>query len=192
MELAPTTGFGEAPQQAFSRGLRPCENGKCVHTCLACHYALPRKQVHFQGTRFLCIGARRRGKIMAAYQSELAVITKAKDLCSYVMTVTDKSPKRFRFTLVAKLQNYALDIIENLYRANEVFVKAGDREKAQQRIDFQHQALTELKLLGYMAQLSMEQGCILPKQYEQITKKIHDCQNMLGAWLNSDRKRLGV
>ena len=148
--------------------------------------------MHFQGTRFLCIGARRRGKIMAAYQSELAVITKAKDLCSYVMTVTDKSPKRFRFTLVAKLQNYALDIIENLYRANEVFVKAGDREKAQQRIDFQHQALTELKLLGYMAQLSMEQGCILPKQYEQITKKIHDCQNMLGAWLNSDRKRLGV
>ena len=129
---------------------------------------------------------------MAAYQSELAVITKAKDLRSYVMTVTDKSPKRFRFTLVAKLQNYALDIIENLYRANEVFVKAGDREKAQQRIDFQHQALTELKLLGYMAQLSMEQGCILPKQYEQITKKIHDCQNMLGAWLNSDRKRLGV
>lgn len=129
---------------------------------------------------------------MAAYQSELAVITKVKDLCSYVMTVTDKSPKRFRFTLVAKLQNYALDIIENLYRANEVFVKAGDREKAQQRIDFQHQALTELKLLGYMAQLSMEQGCILPKQYEQITKKIHDCQNMLCAWLNSDRKRLGV
>ena len=48
---------------------------------------------------------------MAAYQSELAVIIKAKDLCSYVMTVTDKSPKRFRFTLVAKLQNYALDII---------------------------------------------------------------------------------
>ena len=45
---------------------------------------------------------------MAAYQSELAVITKAKDPCSYVMTVTDKSPKRFRFTLVAKLQNYAL------------------------------------------------------------------------------------
>ena len=48
---------------------------------------------------------------MAAYQSELAVITKAKDLCSYVMTVTEIA-KAFRFTLVAKLQNYALDIIE--------------------------------------------------------------------------------
>lgn len=129
---------------------------------------------------------------MAAYQSELAVITKAKDLCSYIMTVTDKSPKRFRFTLVAKLQGYALNIIENLYRANEVFVRSGDREKAALRQDYQHQALTEIKLLGYMAQLAMEQGCILPKQYEQITKKTYDCQNMLGAWINSDRKRLGM
>ena len=65
---------------------------------------------------------------MAAYQSELAVITKAKDLCSYVMTVTDKSPKRFRFTLVAKLQSYALNTIESLYRANEVFLKCDVRK----------------------------------------------------------------
>ena len=49
-----------------------------------------------------------------AYASELSVITKAKDLCSYIMTITDKSPKRFRFTLVSRLQNYGLDIIEYL------------------------------------------------------------------------------
>ncbi len=36
-------GFGEAPQQAFSRGPRRRENGKCVHTCIACQTALPRK-----------------------------------------------------------------------------------------------------------------------------------------------------
>lgn len=42
------------------------------------------------------------------------------------MTVTDKSPKRFRFTLVSRLQNYALDVIENLIMANETFVGAGD------------------------------------------------------------------
>ena len=33
-----SAGFGEAPQQAFSRVLRSCENGKCVHTCIACQY----------------------------------------------------------------------------------------------------------------------------------------------------------
>ena len=72
------------------------------------------------------------------------------------------------------------------------YVKKAGLERAAQRVEYQHQALTELKLLGYMAQLAMEQGCILPKQYEQITKKVADCQNMLGAWLNSDRKRLGM
>lgn len=126
---------------------------------------------------------------MAIKTSELAVITKAKDLCSYVMTVTDKSPKRFRFTLVAKMQGYALNTIEELYRANEVFVSKGDTNKAALRLDYQHKALTELKLLAYMSQLAMEQQCILPKQYEQITKKLYDCQNMLGAWVKSDNRR---
>lgn len=132
------------------------------------------------------------GEAMAAYQNELSVITKAKELCSYIMTVTDKSPKRFRFTLVSKLQNYAISVIENLFRANEVFVKQGDMMKAEQRLEYQRQAMTELKLLSYMSQLAMQQQCILPKQYEQITKQTSDCQNLLGAWMNSDRRRLRI
>lgn len=55
-------------------------------------------------------------------QNELTVITKSKDLCSYVMTVTQKSPKQFRFTFVSRLQNLTLSVIENLFRANDVFV----------------------------------------------------------------------
>ena len=50
--------------------------------------------------------------------------------------------------------------------------------------------MTDLKLLGYMAMLSMAQECILPKQYEQIARQVTDCQNLLGAWMNSDRRRL--
>ena len=46
--------------------------------------------------------------------SELSVITQAKNLCSYVMTVTQKSPKQFRFTFTSRLQNLSLDVIEKL------------------------------------------------------------------------------
>lgn len=63
---------------------------------------------------------------MERKQSELTVITKAKELCSYVMTVTQKSPKQFRFTFVSRLQNLALSAIENLFRANDVFVSKAD------------------------------------------------------------------
>ena len=127
---------------------------------------------------------------MERRQSELTIITKAKDLCSYVMTVTQKSPKHFRYTFVSKLQNLSLGIIENLFRANDVFVSVSDVASQKERLDYQRTALTDLKLLGYFSLLSREQACILPKQYEIISNYIYDCQNLLGAWINSDRKRL--
>ena len=123
-------------------------------------------------------------------QSELKVITAAKMLASYVMTITQKSPKQFRFSLVAKMQGYVLDVVENLYKANEVYVN-GPSDNANQalRLRYQREAMSNLKLLNYISQLSMEQECIQMKQFEQISKQSLDCQNMLGAWMNSDRRR---
>lgn len=123
-------------------------------------------------------------------QSELTVITKAKDLCSYVMTVTQKSPKQFRFTFTSRLQNLSLNVIEALYRANDIFVTKENASAREKRLEFQHQAMTDLKLLCYFSMLAREQNCILPKQYEQISRRATDCQNLLGAWINSDRRRL--
>lgn len=123
-------------------------------------------------------------------QSELTVITKTKDLCSYVITVTQKSPKQFRFTFVSRLQNSALSAIENLFRANDIFISKTDTSSQKERLSYQRNAMTDLKILGYIALLSMEHGCILPKQYEQISRQVTDCRNLLGAWMNSDRRRL--
>lgn len=106
-----------------------------------------------------------------------------------MMTITDKSPKKFRFTLVSRLQNYSLDVIEQLIMANEIFINKGDDSAIHERFLHQRKAMTSLKLLGYMSELAMKQQCILPKQYEQITKQIYDVENMLGAWIVSDRKR---
>lgn len=128
---------------------------------------------------------------MPSVKSELSVITKAKELCSYILTVTDKSPKRFRFTLTGRLQNGALNILEYIYRANEVLVEKGNAQAMRERADYQKKALSECRLLSYLSQLAIEQKCILPGQYEQISRRIYDVQNLLGAWEKSDRKRFG-
>jgi hypothetical protein len=123
-------------------------------------------------------------------KSELTVIANAKELCSYVMAITQRSPKHFRFSYVGRLQNLALDIIEKLYRANEVYIGDGSNETShKERLSLQHDALTDIKILAYVAQLSMEQGCILPKHYEQIAEKTTDCRYLLAAWIASDKKR---
>lgn len=124
-------------------------------------------------------------------KSELTVVTRAKDLCSYIMTVTQKCPKNYRYTYVSRLQNLAMDVIENIFRANDTFVSKGDVRTYNIRLEFQHKALTDLKLLAYFSLLAMEQKCILPKQYEQISRMATDCQKLLGAWIISDKRRFG-
>jgi len=123
-------------------------------------------------------------------QSELTVITKAKDLCNYVMTVTQKSPKQFRFSLVGRMQNLSLNIVEGLIRANDTVISTdAPTHNFEVRYSYQSQAMTDIKLLVYLAEISIQQSCLLMKQYEQISFLATDCRNLLGAWINSDRKR---
>lgn len=111
-------------------------------------------------------------------QNELSVVMRAKDLCRYVMTITQKCPKQYRFTFTSRLQNLSMDAIEHIYRANETFVANGPdkQEKYKQRLNFQHEALTEFRMLAYFAQLALEQQAILPKQYELIAKQSAECR----------------
>ncbi len=55
-------------------------------------------------------------------ESELIVITKAKELSRYVFQVTQHAPKKFRFSLVSKMQTLSLEVIECIYQANETYV----------------------------------------------------------------------
>ena len=121
---------------------------------------------------------------------ELAVIVKAKDLGSYVFTVTDKLPKKFRFTLVTRLQNTCLDIIENLYYANSVYVKGKeDYTHIGKRNAYQKRAYVKVKMLLYFALIARENQCILPKQYERISTQAYEVNRMITVWARSDLRR---
>ncbi|MBE7074560.1 MAG: four helix bundle protein [Clostridiales bacterium] len=119
--------------------------------------------------------------------SELIVITKTKKLAAYVITVTEKSPKKFRAVFVNRLQNYCLDCIEQLIEANSL--KMDSIKNKERRKSCQHAAFLKLKLLSYMSFLALENECILKKQYEQISLQLSDCINLLIAWRKSDALR---
>lgn len=119
--------------------------------------------------------------------SELIVITKAKKLTAYVITVTEKSPKRFRAVFVNRMQNYCLDCIENLIEANSL--KMDNNKNIEKRKECQHNAFLKLKMLGYVSFLALENECILKKQYQQISLQASDCINLLVAWRKSDFER---
>lgn len=122
-------------------------------------------------------------------EKELYVISKAKDMGNYIYTITDKSPKKFRFTLVSKLQNLSIEVIENLYRANSVYIRGEkDEQRIARRQGYQKEAYVALKMLTYFAWMAREQQCILPKQYEQIAKQVSEVNRLLVAWAKSDQR----
>jgi len=64
----------------------------------------------------------RSGYYRPPQQSELAVFTRAKELSKAVFLVTQDAPKKFRFSLVSRLQDLSLEVVGRLYRANEIFI----------------------------------------------------------------------
>ena len=111
-------------------------------------------------------------------KNNLFVITKTKDLAKYIITITEKSPKKFRFTLVVRLQNYVPDAMEEEYLANA----STEREE---RLKHQKNAKTRLSMLDYFSGIAYEQECILPKQYEQISKQVAEAILYLNKWMNA-------
>lgn len=119
--------------------------------------------------------------------TDLTVITKAKDLATYIFTVTEKSPKRFRFTLVSRMQNTCLDVVHHLYRANDA--RLDDDGERRERRAYQREAISCLKELDYLLSLSHETGCILAKQRSFAAGLLSDTMSMTYGWIRSDARR---
>lgn len=119
--------------------------------------------------------------------NDLVVITVTKKLAAYVITVTEKSPKKFRGVFVNRMQNYCLDTLEYLLQAN--FTRMDSIENKKKREVNQKEAIIKLKLLGYVAMLAESSGCILKKQYKQISMQLTEAINLTIAWKKSDDDR---
>jgi hypothetical protein len=122
--------------------------------------------------------------------SELIVITKAKDLVAYIFLITKNSPRIFRPTFIARLQNLGLDVIQDLYFANECLISKTDLTQYEKRKRYQAKAKMDLKMLEYFALLAYEAECIQSKHYEQIAKLSTRCHILLANWVTSDAKRV--
>lgn len=119
--------------------------------------------------------------------NDLIVITMAKKLCAYVITITQKSPKKYRGVFVNRMQNLCLDTIELLLKAN--FTKMDNDIKKEERADFQKEAIIKLKMLGYISMLAQSSQCILMRQYKLISLQIGEIINLIAAWKKSDDSR---
>ena len=119
--------------------------------------------------------------------NDLIVITVVKKLGAYVIAVTEKSPKKFRGVFINRMQNYCLDTLEFLLEAN--FIRMDSQTNKSKREELQKEAIVKLKLLGYVAMVAENSGCILNRQYKQISMQLAEAINLIVAWKKSDDER---
>lgn len=119
---------------------------------------------------------------------DLKVITKAKQLAKHTLIVTSNArryPKKYRFSLVDKMQKKALEIYELLFEANRTDLKDYKRE----RLELQTKAITYCDELMYFIELSYELGIINSGGMEAWSQMVKDIKYMTISWRTKDRKR---
>lgn len=112
-------------------------------------------------------------------QQEMAVFTGAKKLSEYIMVITQKSPKKFRWSMVTKLQNSSINVIDLLYNANY------DKDN---RGEYLKKCRVELSLLDFYTEASKRMQVITTKQMLNIGKQLLQVRKMLDGWIRSLNK----
>ncbi|MBQ4560247.1 MAG: four helix bundle protein [Tyzzerella sp.] len=119
---------------------------------------------------------------------KLDVITKAMELAEHTLRVTsncNRYPKKWRFSLVDKMQNKALEIYEKLHEANRTDLKAYKRE----RLELQTKAITYCDQLLFYIEMSHKLEIISQKSMQYWSKMVCDIKHMTIGWRTKDRER---
>lgn len=116
------------------------------------------------------------------HDKEMAVFTCAKKLSEYIFVISEKSPKKFRWSIITRLQNASVDVVENLYRAN--FSRNPDT-----RIEYQRNALVSLYLTDFLAETARAKQAINMRQTGIIARQIAECRKLLTGWAKSTKNK---
>lgn len=120
--------------------------------------------------------------------TELQVIVKAKQLAAHTLKVTsncNRYPKKYRFSLVDKMQIKSLDIYEALMEANRTSITDYKRERS----ELQTKAITYCDELIFFIELSYELNIISDGSMEYWSKMVTDIKRMAIAWRTKDKER---
>lgn len=119
---------------------------------------------------------------------DLQVIIKAMQLAEHTFRLTsnpNRYPKKYRFSLVDRMNLKAMDIYESLMEANRTDIKDYKRD----RLELQTRAITYCDQLLFYIELSKKLDIINSKSMEYWSKMVSDIKYMTIAWRKNDRKR---
>lgn len=121
-------------------------------------------------------------------ETELQVIVKAKQLALHTIKLTsncNRYPKKYRHSVVDRMQLKSLDIYESLMEANRTSLADYKRERS----ELQTKAITYCDELIFYIELSYELNLISDGSMEYWSKMVTNIKHMAIAWRTKDKER---
>ena len=122
-------------------------------------------------------------------EENFLIIVKAKELAVHTFKLTsncNRYPKKYRFSLVDKLQNKTLALYEVLLEANRIDAKQNRTE----RVGEQTRAIVICDEILFYIELSMNLGLISNSSADYWSKMTSDIKYLTLGWRKKDKERI--
>lgn len=119
--------------------------------------------------------------------ADLKVIAKAKELAVHTFKLTsncNRYPKKYRHSLVDRIQLRSLDLYEALMEANRI----NNQTQKWQRCEMITKAITLCDQMLFYIELSMNLELVNDKSAAYWSKMVQDVKYMSLAWRSKERK----
>ena len=120
-------------------------------------------------------------------ENDLKVIVKAKELAVHSFKLTsncNRYPKKYRHSLVDRIQIRSIDLYETLMEANRI----NNQTQKWQRCEMITRAVTICDQLMFYIELSMNLEILNDKSAAHWSKMVQDVKYMSLAWRSKERK----
>lgn len=120
-------------------------------------------------------------------ETDLKVIVKAKELAVHTFKLTsnvNRYPKKYRHSLVDRMQNKSLDLYETLFEANRINNVTNKRE----RLEMITKAIMYCDEMLFLIELSMNLELLNDKSTAYWSKMVSDVKYMAIAWRTKERQ----
>jgi hypothetical protein len=106
-------------------------------------------------------------------QPELPLFVHWVDFLDWLLPATEKFPKKVRFTFSSRIDNLALDLLEDVVEARYTRGKAPILRRANLR----------LEKLRVLLRICHRQRYLATNAYEHASRRIDEAGRMVGGWL---------
>ena len=110
---------------------------------------------------------------MSDGNADLPIFVKWIDFLKWLLTTTEKFPKKIRFTFSDRINNLALDIVEELV----------DARYSRQKIVALRKVNLGIEKLRVLLRICYESKFLSHKSYEHAMYSLNEIGKMLGGWI---------